>query len=170
MSDLTIKQEKFCHKYIETGNASEAYRQCYDVSPDCAPETIWVNASKLLADANVSQRVKELVDLSVKKHFVTVDTLTNEYEEIRSAALAEKQFSPAVSAVTGKAKLHGHLTDKHEMTGKDGGPIETKDITGMEFARRAAFLFAQASKELENGNQRTDDGLYQEKEKPKEQT
>ena len=29
---LTPKQEKFCQVFIETGNASEAYRQAYAVS------------------------------------------------------------------------------------------------------------------------------------------
>jgi len=28
-----------------------------------------------------------------------------------------------VSATTGKAKLHGLVTDKQEITGADGGPI-----------------------------------------------
>lgn len=37
----------------------------------------------------------------------------------------------------------------HELTGKDGGPIETKDVSPIDFARRAAFLFAQAQKELD---------------------
>lgn len=26
---LTPKQVSFCHRYLESGNASEAYRQCY---------------------------------------------------------------------------------------------------------------------------------------------
>ena len=55
----------------------------------------------------------------------------------------------------------------HEHTGKDGEAIEIKDVTAIEFARRAAFLFAQASKELENGNQRTDDGLQGQEEASK---
>ncbi|MHA0947931.1 terminase small subunit [Enterobacter ludwigii] len=29
MAGLTIKQEAFCQAYIETGNASEAYRRGY---------------------------------------------------------------------------------------------------------------------------------------------
>jgi len=30
MSKLTLKQEGFCRSYIETGNASEAYRLNYN--------------------------------------------------------------------------------------------------------------------------------------------
>lgn len=166
MSELTIKQENFCQKYIELGNASEAYRQSYDVSPDCAKETIWVNSCKLLSDANVSQRVKELQQLAQEVHLVTVGTITAELEEARGIAKQEKQPAPMISASMGKAKLHGLAADKHEIK----AVIETKEPSAVEFARRAAFLFAQASKELENGNQRTDDGIHGEKDPGNEVT
>ena len=42
---LTPKQESFCLAYIETGNASEAYRQAYDVGPKTKPETVTLNSS-----------------------------------------------------------------------------------------------------------------------------
>lgn len=35
-----------------------------------------------------------------------------------------------------------------ELSGPGKGAIEVKDITAIDFARRAAFLFAQAEKEL----------------------
>lgn len=57
---LTPKQSKFAEEYVNTGNASEAYRRAYDVSPDTKLETINVNASKLLSDTNISLRVQEL--------------------------------------------------------------------------------------------------------------
>ena len=60
MNKLTPKQSKFAEEYVNTGNASEAYRRAYDVSPDTKLETINVNASKLLSDTNVSLRVQEL--------------------------------------------------------------------------------------------------------------
>jgi hypothetical protein len=34
-----------------------------------------------------------------------------------------------------------------ELTGKDGGPIETADLTPREIAQRAAFLLAKGAKE-----------------------
>ncbi len=57
---LTEKQEKFCHFYLDTdGNASEAYRMSYDAS-NMKPETIWSNASRLLADSKVEARISEI--------------------------------------------------------------------------------------------------------------
>lgn len=44
---LTLKQEKFCHYYVDTdGNASEAYRMAYDAAKMKA-ESIWVTACRL---------------------------------------------------------------------------------------------------------------------------
>ena len=41
------------------------------------------------------------------------------------------------------------LRDKQEFTGKDGGPIETKDVSEIEIARRLAFMLAKANHEME---------------------
>ena len=49
VSGLTPKREAFLQKYLETSNASEAYRQVYDVAPDTKPETIARNAHAILA-------------------------------------------------------------------------------------------------------------------------
>lgn len=68
MSDrLTPKQEAFALAYLETGNASEAYRRSYNCKPDAKPEGIAVNASKLLSDANVALRVAQLQERASAK-------------------------------------------------------------------------------------------------------
>lgn len=113
VSNLTAKREAFAVAYVETGNASEAYRRAYSTE-NFKPESINVNASKLLADAKVSQRVKELQAIAVERALVTVQSLTEELEEARALALQERQPSAAVSASMGKAKLHGLLTDKQQ--------------------------------------------------------
>ena len=60
MSKLTPKQRKFAEEYVNTGNASEAYRRAYNVSETTSLDTIKVNSSKLLADTNIILTVKEL--------------------------------------------------------------------------------------------------------------
>jgi len=57
---LTPKQRKFAEEYVNTGNASEAYRRAYDVGTDTSLDTIKVNSSKLLADTNIKLTVNEL--------------------------------------------------------------------------------------------------------------
>jgi hypothetical protein len=60
MNKLTPKQNKFAEEYVNTGNASEAYRRAYDVGADTKLETIATKASHLLAQYNISTRVQEL--------------------------------------------------------------------------------------------------------------
>ena len=60
MGKLTPKQRKFAEEYVNTGNASEAYRRAYNVSETTSLDTIKVNSSKLLADTNIILTVKEL--------------------------------------------------------------------------------------------------------------
>ena len=117
---LTPKQEAFALKYVECGNASEAYRTCYDVKLDAKPEGIWVDACKALAVPKVSQRVYELQAKAAERTLVTVESLTVEYEQARQVGMTEAQSAGMTAATTGKAKLHGLITDraKVDMTGK----------------------------------------------------
>ena len=57
---LTPKQNKFAEEYVNTGNASEAYRRAYDVAKTTSNEVIAVKASELLRKGNISVRVKDL--------------------------------------------------------------------------------------------------------------
>jgi phage terminase small subunit len=57
---LTPKQRKFAEEYVNTGNASEAYRRAYDVGKNTSIDTIKVNSSKMLSDTNILLTIKEL--------------------------------------------------------------------------------------------------------------
>lgn len=115
---LTQKQEAFCLAYVETGNASEAYRRSYDTSEDIKPETVWSEASRLLADPKVSARVQSLRILARELTMVTVGSLTEELEAARQHAMKDdKGASAAVSAIMGKAKLHRLLEEEKQQTG-----------------------------------------------------
>lgn len=106
MNDLTIKQETFCLKYIETGNASEAYRQAYD-SDGMKPESVNRKAIELLENGKITARIKELQDEHQARHEITVDDLIAELEEAREVAKAKENANAMISATLGKAKLLG---------------------------------------------------------------
>lgn len=125
---LTQKQEAACQAYIECkGNQSEAYRQAYDAE-NMKPESVWVEACKVFASPNVAQRVIALQKDHAERHNVTVDTITKELEENRAVGLAEGQSAAMTAATMGKAKIHGLVTDKKELAGKDGGPLQIAEI------------------------------------------
>lgn len=106
---LTIKQESFCYAYVENGgNASEAYRTAYDAG-NMQDDSIYVAASRLLSNAKVALRVKELREAIADAHKLTVADLIKELEENRTAALTAEtvQASAATAATMGKARLLG---------------------------------------------------------------
>jgi phage terminase small subunit len=114
---LTPKQEAFALAYVETGNASEAYRRAYNAG-NMKPETVNKRASELLANGEVTGRVAELQAKAVERHVITVDDLIAELEEARiMAATGEKsQPSAMVAATMGKAKLLGFDVQKVDAT------------------------------------------------------
>ncbi len=118
---LTPKQEAFARAYVETGNASEAYRRAYNVGSNTKAETINKRASELLTNGEVAGRVAELQAKAAERTMITVESLTVKLEEARLHALKdEKGASAAVSAIMGMAKLHGLLIDKQDHSSSDG--------------------------------------------------
>jgi len=125
--NLTIKQEGFCLAYIETGNASEAYRLSYNVTK-MKPASINRKATELLSNGTITARLAELRSEHRDRHDVTVDSITEEYEKARKLGMENGQVSAAVAAITGKAKIHGLMIEKKEHSGKDGKPLNPPQI------------------------------------------
>lgn len=90
------------------------------------------HASRLATNGNVQARVTEIQGRAAERAVVTIHSLTDELEEARAIALTEKQSSAAVAATLGKAKLHGLLIDKKQLTGARGGPIQIADLSRLK--------------------------------------
>lgn len=120
---LTAKQESFCLAYMETGNASEAYRQSYDAG-NMKAETVNRKAKEVFDNGKITARLNELRSMAAKRNEITVDDLVKELEEARNAALgaSNPQSAAAVAATMGKAKLLGLVVDKAEST------VTTKEL------------------------------------------
>jgi hypothetical protein len=63
---LTPKQETFVLAYLETGNASEAYRRAYD-SGKMLPGTINRKAFELLENGKITARIADLKAILAEK-------------------------------------------------------------------------------------------------------
>jgi phage terminase small subunit len=103
---LTPKQENFCLAYLETGNASEAYRRAYKADKMTA-NSVSVTAKQLMNNPKIASRLAELREPILKRHATTVDDLIKELEEARQLALSMAASAPAVSATMGKARILG---------------------------------------------------------------
>jgi phage terminase small subunit len=200
-SKLTIKQEAFAQAYIETGNASEAYRRAYNAGK-MKPATVNRKAVELLENGKITARIAELQAGHQKRHEVTVDRIVQEYAKIgfanmldyvtvdnnggayvdlskldRDQAAAIQEITvehlqardaedgsgtkiPVIktkfkladkkSALDSLGKHLGMFIDKHEVAGKDGGPIETREMSDRDFARWLALKLQRAA--MTNGH------------------
>ncbi len=139
MSDkLTAKQERFAQLYVETGVASQAYREAYDVGQSTKPETIHVRACELLSSGKVAARVEGLKAAryakAVSSAAVTLDSLTAELDAALRLAMSDpKGGSAAVSAITAKGKLHGYFVERTENANANYN-ISDEPMTAEEWA------------------------------------
>lgn len=125
---LTPKQEEFCRCYLETGNASEAYRRAYNAA-NMKEETIWRKAKECMDNGKVTARLSEMQAQSAEKHDITIERLTQmaltayEASQTPGRATGQMQTSAMVKAAEFLGKLHGLIVEKSEVTGKDGAPL-----------------------------------------------
>lgn len=118
---VTEQQEKFCRVFVETGNASEAYRQAYNAK-NMGANTIAARASEMLNKSNITVRLQQLREVHQKRHAITVDTLLEKLNKVYTVALSAEtpQSSAAVQAVMGQAKLLGLDKQLIELSGEVG--------------------------------------------------
>lgn len=76
-TDLTPKQEAFSRHYVETGNATEAYRRSYNAEK-MSDEATRVEACRLLGNPNVALTVERLQRQVAERHDVTIDKVIRE--------------------------------------------------------------------------------------------
>jgi phage terminase small subunit len=146
-SPLTPKQEKFAQKYIELGNASEAYRQSYDAE-NMLDKSVWEEASRTLADHKVAARIMELQEQHRKRHEVTVDRIKQEYAklaflDIRKAFDESGNLIPIHQLDDGTAAaISGLEVDKKvsKLTDEDGEPLVESHLHKIKFSDKKGAL------------------------------
>lgn len=122
--NLTIKQENFCQAYIETGNASEAYRKAYSCNK-MKDSVINTKACELLKNGKIAVRVRGLQsELKKTSDIRKADIL----EEL--ACIAMSDIRDYVSFKDGKLQFK----DFDTLTDKQARAIESikKTKTGIE--------------------------------------
>ncbi len=122
---LTPKQENFCLAYLETGNASEAYRQSYDAE-NMKPESINRKAKALLDDGKIAARIAELRQPVIEKAQITLETHLADLKALRDKADAAEKFGPAIQAEIARGKASGLYVDNVDM--KHSAAPELSDL------------------------------------------
>jgi len=130
---LTPKQESFCLAYLETGNATEAYRRSYN-PPKMSPKTVNEASCRLLANGKIAARIEEL-------KAAVADTVVKKLAWEREDSLrvlagiannAEESSKDKIAAVKELNAMHGYNAPakvQHQFTDEAGNPITGINIT-----------------------------------------
>lgn len=126
MNELKPKQERFAQLYVELGSAAEAYRRAYNST--AKPESVHVEASRVLNDPKVTLRIQvirdELAELSLWGRLDSIKVLA----EIARQEDGESKPSDRVSAVKELNSMFGWK--RQEV--KHSGQIETPLIVVLD--------------------------------------
>ena len=85
---LTIKQERFCHAYMETGNASEAYRQSYNCER-MKDTSIHRNAKATMDNTKIAARLLKLKEEMKEVSTIKKERLLYELEAITTSKITD---------------------------------------------------------------------------------
>lgn len=126
---LTPKQEAFCLAYLETGNASEAYRRAYNAE-NMKPESINRKAKDVIDNVKIAARLAELRKPAIRKAQMTLEGHLADLQMLRDKALEADQFSAAISAEIARGKASGVHVEKSEqhLTGSVGFILEVAGV------------------------------------------
>lgn len=111
---LTPKQEDFCIAYIETGNASEAYRRAYD-SSKMGDATINRAAKELIDNPKIAARLAEVRAPVIAKAQITLETHLYDLKALRDKADAAEKYGPAIAAEIARGKASGLYVEKIDL-------------------------------------------------------
>ncbi len=168
MRKLTAKQQRFVEEYLVDLNATQAA-----IRAGYSAKTAYSIANENLNKPEIAEAIQKARGQQSERTQITADyVLTTIHETVERCrqmvapvfdrkgepVLTERRDGSLAHAYTfdSKAVLKGcellgrNLAlwkDRVEHTGKDGGPIQTEDVSESERARRVAFLLTKATRE-----------------------
>lgn len=123
---LTPKQENFALAYLETGNASEAYRRVYNPAPTTKESTISRSAKSILDNPKIIARLEELRAPIREKACLTLEEHLSTLERLRNLAEQSEQFTAAITAETNRGKASGLYVERRENKTTLDGSVTVK--------------------------------------------
>ena len=120
---LTPKQEQFVQNIIQGMTQADAYRSAYSCK-NMTDNSIYVNASKLVADAKVAQRLKELREQLAKPSIMSAQERLEWLTELIKSD--EESTSDKLRAADIMNKMQGEYVQKVETEFKNAVNIDIK--------------------------------------------
>ena len=159
MSQSTPTQHEidvYAGEFVLGGDKSKSFKKTFPNSK-AGPAAMSVSANRFHKIANVLLRIDELrvefAQNDAAEFDMSVSELKETLRKVMDAGLTEDDSGKynGLSATTGAVaefnRMSGnHAATKQEITGKDGGAIETSDMSERELARRIAFALRKGQK------------------------
>lgn len=146
--NLTDQQEIFCHEIVKGKSQYEAYQVAYPKATKWKRNSVDANASQLMADTKIVQRIERLRAPIIRKTAYDVHAAHDEAERALALAMSTEQVGAAVAAIQLRAKLHGLLVERKEVkiTKFDEIDADSKEsvmeAVKLEMAKRAQARLA----------------------------
>lgn len=143
---LTAKQEAFAQAIVSGMNQSDAYRHAYNASK-MKPMSVTVNASKMMADANVALRVETLRKPVIAKLQYGLEQAMAEAADALQVSRDRANGGAMVSAVTLRAKLMGLIIEKRMDVPNPFAGVPIAELEAADAALSAILTAKEASKD-----------------------
>jgi phage terminase small subunit len=106
-----VRHERFAQEVAQGKSAGEAYRLAGYRAANHSAETA---GPRLLKNVQIQQRIVQLQQKVARKAEISLESLLQEAETQRLAALGAKQYAAANGALKLKAELSGHIIQRRE--------------------------------------------------------
>lgn len=146
MTKLNEQQERFCRAIVEGKTGNEAYVEAgYKVSNDA---TARANASRLLTNASVCERIAELRKPMAAQTSVTLAWLIQQAQEVLVAAKADASHAASIAAIKELGILSGERIEQSIRTNRNISVDEysDEDLTAYLASNGSAGAIAEASR------------------------
>lgn len=125
-ADLNTRQAMFVKEYLVDLNATQAAIRC-----GYAPGSATVQGARLIANANIATAIQKAMDKRSEKTGITAEFVLEGIKRVTLRCenpIGDDKFEPG-AALKGYELLGKHMklfTEKTEVSGPNGGPIQTE--------------------------------------------
>ncbi len=124
---LTPKQKRFAEEYaIDCNGTQAAIRAGY------SPKTATKQACRLLVNAGVSEAIQTALAGKSERTHIDADWTMQQLKKEATLTGEGSTHAARVSALSSIARCLGMYSDKMQLTGSNGGPIQTEVKQGFD--------------------------------------
>lgn len=123
---LVTQRARFVREYVKDYNGQAAA-----IRAGYSEQSARSQASRLLDMPDVKAELEQVQKRVLERLEMDAASILKRLEELSDEARGREDFGPAIRAIELIGKHLGMFVDRREVTGKGGGPLEYRDVSGM---------------------------------------